>query len=421
MVTVAQRATQWMKLSRGRLVWIGATVLGVVLLALAFRASPVLVDVAEIGRDRLQVTVDDDGRTRVRERYTISAPIQGRLLRTPLDPGDRVIAADTVVAEFVPMAPNLLDSRTRAEAEARVLRAEAALGEAQARREQALTDLRFATTELARAQELFEKKVQSKEALDQRRRDEQRARQGLRAAEFAIQVATFEAEMARASLREVSGGEPAGNGSRAEADGRLRLQSPIDGSVLRVFEQSARALPSGTPILEVGNTGALEIVAEYLSQDAVRVRAGMPVEVRGFSTSDIDDAPLLRGEVRRVEPGGFTKVSALGVEEQRVNIVIDPVGDPAGWAALGDGYRVELRIILWEGENVLGVPTGALFRQDDAWATFVVDGSVARLRKVEIGKRSGLQAEVLSGLQEGERVILYPNELIADGSRVEPR
>ncbi len=430
-----------------RQLWIfGGVGIGLLaLLVVAFRPSPVLVDVALIERGTLQVSVDDDGQTRVRERYTISAPIQGSLLRVALNPGDDVRAGLTVVAEFSPRDPDLLDKRTLAETEARVARAEAALGEAAARKKQARAELQFANEELERTRVLFEKSYQSKDVLEQRQRDAQRAREGLRAADFSIQVARFEVEMARASLDEQRNGNSGGTeaGEASEAPGRsepppvrpfsaeaeqdmrgnsrrVRLRSPIDGTVLRVFEQSARALPAGTPILEVGNTRALEIVADYLSQDAVAVRPGMAVEVRGFGATSRDAqlAPL-EGEVRRVEPAGFTKVSALGVEEQRVNIVIDPVGDPERWAMLGDGYRAELRILLWKGADVLKVPIGALFRTGDAWSVFVVEDGVARLRSLEIDHRSGLEAEVVSGLSEGDRVILYPNELIRDGARVQ--
>jgi len=428
-----------MRLTRRRLT-IGAGVLIVAVLCfLALRSSPVLVDVARIERGSLRMTVDDDGQTRVRERYTISAPFQGRLLRVSLDPGDDVRANRTVVAEFSPRDPDLLDARTRAEASARVARAEAALGEARARRQQAQADLRFAEDELQRTRRLFEKNIQSKDVLDQRDRDAQRARQALRAADFAIQVASFEVEMARASL---SGEERSGDGARGNdvtdpatrqaegvpgvADGatgsrgQVQLRSPIDGKVLRVFEQSARTLAPGTPILEVGNTRALEVVADYLSQDAVLVEPGMAVEVLGFSAAGRDsEARVLTGQVRRVEPAGFTKVSSLGVEEQRVNIVVDPVGDLADWGALGDGFRVELRIVLWQADDVIRVPMGALFRIDQDWAAFVVEAGVARQRTLEIDHRSGLAAEVISGLEPGEVVVLYPNDLIQDGTRVE--
>jgi HlyD family secretion protein len=409
-----------------RLAWIAlAAALGW-LVARALRTMPVIVDVATIKRTTLTVTADDDGRTRVRERYTISAPIGGRLLRTALEPGDVVLAGETLVAEFDHVAPSLLDARQRGEAEARVRRAEAALQVAEARREQAEVDLAFADKELARVRGLVESGVQPGATLDRAERDQRSAFQGARAAAFALQVARFEHELSQASLVEPVDGDVAPphaelNGKLA-ADGRLLLRSPIDGHVLRVFEESARTMASGTPILEVGNTGALEIVADYLSQDAVKVEPGMPVVVEGWGGELPGGAEReLRGRVRVVEPGGFTKVSALGVEEQRVVIVVDPVGDEDQWARLGDGYHVELRIELWTGDDRLVVPSGALFREAGGWRVFVVEGDRAVKRDVELGRATGLEAEVRNGLAEGERVVLYPGEATADGTRIEVR
>ena len=407
--------------------------LGVVIalgLVRAFRPMAVLVDTTVVERGPLLVTADDDGRTRVRERYVISAPVDGRLLRTVLDPGDAVFAGETVVAEFAPVAPHLLDARSRAEAEARVQRAEAALLEARARRDQAEADLAFAGTELERARELAESGAGSEEALDRAKHDERRARAGLDAAEFAVQVGAYELELARASLVEppAEALEPERAGGRTldggpVAEGLVPLRSPIDGVVLRVFEESARPLTVGTPILEVGNVGALEIVADFLSQDAVRIRPGMRVVVEGYG-AELEGSAQLEGVVRVVEPGGFTKVSALGVEEQRVNVVVDLVEagpDDVDRASLGDGYRVEVRVVLWEAGDVLVVPTGALFQEDGGWFVFVVDGDRAVERAVELGRRNGLEAEVQGGLTAGERVVLYPNELIEDGVRIEGR
>lgn len=403
----------------------------VFVLVRAFDPTPVPVDVGMVRRGTLRVTVDDDGRTRVRERYTIAAPIEGRLLRTALDPGDEVRARDTVVAEFAPVAPSFLDERSRAEAAARLSRAEAAVGEAAARAQQAEADLELAVVELERARELAQRDMSARADLDVAERNERRAHEGLRAARFGVEVAGFELALARASLDEphaegaedpaVGQSENASNGDRV-VERRLRLRSPIDGRVLRVFEESARALPAGSPLLEVGNTARLEIVADYLTQDAVKVEPGMGVLVEGWGGEQPSGGEqVLEGSVRVVEPGGFTKVSALGVEEQRVNIIVDPVGDAAAWSAFGDGYRVELRIVLWEHDDVLTVPTGALFRRGDAWSAFVVEDGVAHERTVELGRRSALEAEVVSGLEAGARVVLYPSALIAEGMPVEAR
>jgi HlyD family secretion protein len=421
-----------MGLSMKRTLWIAAGVAALVLVVRAFQPMPVLVDIGDVARGRLRVTVDDDGFTRVRERYAISAPVQGRLLRPPLDPGDAVRAGETVVAEFVPVAPELLDPRSRQEAQARLLRAEAARHEAEARREQAAADLKYAVAELQRMRELAKRKIQAQGALDEAVRDEQRAREGGRAASFAVQVAEFERDLAQASLQESSveqlaetagGPSAAGRGGTDGAEDRgLTLHSPITGTVLRVFEENTRTLAAGTPILEVGNTAALEVVADYLSQDAVKVRPGMDVLVEGWGGEMAHgEEQTLSGRVRVVEPGGFTKTSALGVEEQRVNIIVDPADDDAGWAALGDGYRVELRIVLLDRADLLIVPMGAVFREGDAWMVFVDERGKARKRTIEIGAHNGLEAEIVGGLEAGERVVLYPSTLIADGTPIAAR
>ena len=203
------------------------------------------------------------------------------------------------------------------------------------------------------------------------------------------------------------------------AQRHLRIRSPISGRVLRVFEESSRPLASGAPILEVGNTGSLELVADYLTQDAVRVRRGMKVFVAGWGGRDESgEERILEATVRTVEPGGFMKISALGVEEQRVNVIADPVGDPAEWATLGDGFRVELRILLWEQSEVLRVATGALFRDREGWAVFRIEGDRAFRRSVKIGRRSALHAQVLGGLAAGDRVVLYPSDLLGDDQPV---
>jgi HlyD family secretion protein len=414
-----------MKTSMKYALWIVLAGLVALLLVRAYRGSPVLVDTAVVARGPLQVTADDDGRTRVRDSYTIGAPIAGRLVRVALEPGDDVLAGETVVAEFAPVDPGLLDARSKAEAEARRNRAEAALQETEAREGQADAELHYAEAELARISELHEQGLESRDTLDQADRNERRSREGRRAAGFAAQVARYELELARASmiehkLPEVSPED--GVSPLPPGGGRLMLRSPIDGSVLRVFEKSARTLPAGTPILEVGSTAVLEIVADYLSQDAVKIRPGMRTLIEGWGGELPDGGErTLEGVVRRVEPAGFTKVSALGVEEQRVNVIVDPAGDPSDWAGLGDGYRVELRIVLWETDNVLVVPTGALFREGQTWSVYVMEGEHARKRTVAIGNRNGLEAEVTGGLTEGERVVLYPSELVGEGSRVESR
>jgi HlyD family secretion protein len=377
------------------------------------------------------VSVEDDGRTRVRERYVISAPVDGRLLRTALEPGDSVLAGETLVAEFAPTASRLLDARTRAESQARAQRAEAALAEAEARRTAAEAELELATAQAARIRELSSKGLADDAALDQAVFDERRAQAGLEAAEFAVQVGRFEREIALASLIEPV--EEGLEGARSDAplenldgsaptDGRMLLRSPIDGAVLRVFEESARTLPAGTPILEVGNVEALEVVADFLTTDAVRIQPGQEVPLAGWG-SELGATEALAGRVRVVEPGGFTKISALGVEEQRVNVIVDldPPRPGTVLPSLGDGYRVDVEVVLWRGEDLLLVPTGALFPEAGSWFVFAIEDGRATRRELELGRQGELAAEVRSGLEQGERVVLYPSELIEDGTRVSAR
>lgn len=426
------------KLRPRTLVWLVLLALAAWAVVHALRGTPLVVDVATVRRGSLVVTVDDDGRTRVRERYTVHAPIRGRLLRTVLEAGDAVRRGDTVVAELEPIAPVLLDERSRAEAEARVSRAGAAVDEAKARREQAAADAAWAESEHARTQELVASGIAAAEQLEASERAARSAREAQRAAEFAVQVATFEAELASVALRE--GVEVRGEGAVREhavrngTDPRpddhdeiahprrsVVLHAPIDGTVLRVFEESQRTVEPGTPLVELGDLASLEIVADFLSQDAVRVRPGMRARIVGWGgEGDAGEELALQARVRVVGPSGVTKVSALGVEEQRVDVVLDPVEE--GWGALGDGYRVEVRVEVWSGDGLLLVPAGALYRSGEAWGAFVVgEGEVVGETVVRVGRRTGLMAEVLEGLEEGERVVMYPSVMVEEGVEVEGR
>jgi HlyD family secretion protein len=390
-----------------RLIRIAIVVLAVGALAFwAFRPRPVPADFGVVERGPLQVTVEDEGRTRVRDRFVVSAPVPGRMKRIELEPGDSVAAGKTVLAEFQPTDPALLDVRTRTELEGRVRAAESALGGARADRERIRADLAFAQSDLKRSNQLVKDRVIAPREMEAAERQAQSLERALQSADFAVRTAEHQLEVARAGLVQTRTG-------RSTA---IPLYSPVDGVVLRRLQESETVVPTGQPLVEVGDVRNLEIVADFLSSAAVRVKAGHPTLIDQWG----GDHPL-KGRVRRVEPSGFTKISALGVEEQRVNIIVDFDDDPASWQALGDGYRVEVRVIVWQKDDVLKVPTSSLFRHETKWAVYKVQDGRAVRQTVEIGQRSGLEAEVLNGLTTGERIVIYPSDAIADGVRIAPR
>lgn len=386
--------------------WIlGALIVGGVL-AVALWPTTTPVDVGEVARMPLRVTIDEEGETRVRRRFAVSAPVTARVLRIELEPGDPVVRDTTIVARLQPEIPPLLDARTRAEAEAARATARAALGRASAELDRARAELARLERELARERELDQSGLTTRQAVELREADVAAAAETLRAAEFARASASSEVARAEARLAMHAGGS-----------GRvLTVTAPIDGVVLRRWRESEGVVPAGEPLVELGDPDDLEVVADLLSTDAVRVAPGAAVLIEQWG----GDAPL-RGTVRRIEPAGFTKISALGVEEQRVNVVID--FDPASseWRRLGDGYRVEVRIVTWEAADVLAVPTSALFRHGDDWAVFVVEAGRVRVAPVQLGPRNQTHAEVIGGLTAGARVVLHPGDTLVDGARVAER
>ena len=372
----------------------------------AFRPRPVPADFADATRGPLEVTVEDEGRTRVRDRFVVSAPVPGRMRRIELEPGDAVVARKTVVARFQPADPQLLDVRTRAELQGRVRAAEAALGAARAERERIRTELTFARTELGRARKLVEERVIAPRELEATERQASMLERSLQSADFAVRAAEHELEIARASLVQ----------TRGDGGALIPLYSPVDGVILRRLQESEAVVPAGQPLVEIGDLRDLEIVSDLLSSAAVAVRAGQQAHIEQWG----GDRPL-RGRVRRVEPSGFTKISALGVEEQRVNVIADFDEPRATWQSLGDGYRVELRIVVWRKADVLKVPTSSLFRHESKWAVYKVMGGRAVRQTIEVGQRNGLEAEVLSGLTAGDRIVVYPSEAMGDGVEVTAR
>jgi HlyD family secretion protein len=392
------------------LFWVPLAAALAVALLWVFRPSAVAVDLVEVARGPLAVSVSDEGETRVRDMYVVSAPVPGRMRRIDLEAGDPVVADQTVVARIEPSDPAFLDVRSAAEARAGVDAAAAARTHAEAQVRRAQAELEFAQSELERIRALARSHTVSENDLDSAERRAKTTDAALAEARAELKVRQSEYQVARARLM-----PPASRRGTSDCD-CVSVYSPVSGHVLRVLTESEGVLQSGAPLVEIGDPDKLEIVVDLLSTDAVRVRPGQRAIIEAWG-----GARPLEGVVRRVEPFGFTKVSALGIEEQRVNVVIDIKEPRRQWERLGHGYRVEPRIVLWESRDVLKVPLSALFRQGQQWAVFVAQDRRAVLRPVEIGHENGLEAEVVSGLEAGERVVLHPGERVSPGVRLQPR
>ncbi|MGD9503404.1 MAG: efflux RND transporter periplasmic adaptor subunit [Syntrophobacteraceae bacterium] len=379
----------------------------------AFLPKPLPVDAAIVKRGPIRVTVDEDGKTRVKERYVVSAPIAGRLLRVRHKEGDRVEAGKTIITSIEPTAPALLDARAVAEAEAKVRTARAAKEQALHELEQRRVEREYAETQLGRMKPLFAGKAVSRQNLDEAEEKERAAGEAVEAARFGLQVAGFELEQAEAALltiRDYASGTGGGKTTRFD------VRSPIDGVVLRLVQESEVSVAAGAELVEVGNPSEIEVVVDVLSDDGVRIKPGAKVILERWGGDD-----PLAARVRLVEPSAFTKVSALGVEEQRVNVIADLIDPIAKRSRLLDRYRVDARIVVAEAEDALKAPTGALFRQDGEWRLFAVEGGKAALHAVKVGMRNDAEAEILEGAPEGARVIVYPSDKIEDGVSVTPR
>jgi HlyD family secretion protein len=387
-------------------------VLGVALLfALinALRPRPVAVESGVVTRGPLTVSVLEEGKTRIRHRYMISPPVAGYLNRVPLRAGDRIEAGKTVLAMIQPQPASFLDPRARAEAEARVKAVEAAKMQRETQIERAQAALDLAQKELVRAKDLKKSGAISTKEWDAVENQVNILTREVHTAQFALQVAEFELTQAQAALTQVQ--TPATENAHP-----LEILAPVNGFVLNVFEENARTIPAGTQIMEVGDPTDLEAEIELLSSDAVGVQPGADVSIEQWG----GEAPL-RGKVTVVEPGGYTKISALGVEEQRVKVRVNFVEPLPPGVTFGDRYRVEARIVTWHGGNVLQVPTGALFRRGGDWMTFRIESGKARQAKVEIGHNNGVGAEVRGGVAEGQRVIVHPPDAVTEGSSVQSR
>lgn len=393
-------------MTRGRIALILLALALAAALAWGFSPKAVPVETEPAAKGTLSVTVEEEGKTRVRERYVVSAPVAGYARRIDLKVGDPV-AAGQVLAALEPARSADLDPRSRAQAQARVSAAEAAWQAARDQARAAVSAADLARQNLARTQALSGQKFVSQAAVDQASTEQQRAQAARDAAEQSVNVARYDLEAARAALMQAGA---------AVGKAVVNVTSPVAARVLKVVHESEGTVAAGQSLIEVGNPETLEVEVEVLSTSAVKIAPGTPVHLDRWG----GDKPL-DGRVRVVEPTGFTKVSALGVEEQRVRVIVDIVAPREQWTRLGDGYRVEAAFVIWEGKDVLTAPTSALFRNGNDWAVFVAEGGRAVLKPVKIGQRNGLRAQVLSGLNAGEAVITHPDDKIASGVKVKSR
>lgn len=379
---------------------LGVGVVAVIaLIVIVLRPEPLAVELAQMQTGPMQVTVEDEGETRSHDRFVISAPVSGRLLRLDLHAGDH-LAENELVAQIAPLPLSL---RERDELTARVTLAESLQREAAQLALSAEQDLAQALREQQRVRTLHQQGFMAAQAMERAGQLASTASIAAEAARFRLKAAAAEVRVARSGLGSAS---PGHRGDLA----LVQVRSPMAGQILRLHEESERVLPAGTPILTLGDVNKMELVIELLSSEAVKVKPGMPVLVEGWGGDQ-----ALRATVRLIEPYAVTKVSALGIEEKRTNVIADFVG-PSG--PLGDGYRITARIVVWQNPQVLKAPVSALFRCDASWCAYVVDQGVARRRVVEIGQRNQLEAQVLSGLAAGQAVIRYPANTVRDGTRV---
>jgi HlyD family secretion protein len=375
-------------------------------LFLAFRPAPLRVEVAEVRTAPFERVVGEDGRTRVRERYVVSAPLAGRLARIKLKAGDDVRAGG-VVAVLWPSAPAMIDTRTHGELTERVGAAAAAVEQARANVAREEAALAKAEIDLARQKKLQGEGFLSPSVLDQTELAVRVQSKALEAARFAREGAQHDLAQARAALLRAQ------EGAAIQRPGAAwQITSPVDGRVLRVLQENETTVTVGAPLLEVANALDLEIVVDVLSSDATQIPAGAPVRIEAGPGSP------LHGRVRRVEPSAFTKVSALGVEEQRVNVIIDFDGMPAKDRGIGDGYRVDVLIVTFARDDAIVLPVASLFRHGDDWAVFVIEGGRAQLREVRLGGRNDREAWIEAGASPGEQVIVYPGDAVREGARV---
>lgn len=377
----------------------------ILLVVWGFLPSPIPVNVDQARVDLLEVTIEDEGRTQVADRYTVSSPVTGYCLRIQYEVGDTVTANQELFQ--VQPVPDLISARQREVAQAQLRAAESRLELTRENLNLAGEEKRMADLELERIQTIFDEGIGSEQGLDNARLTARRAAAQMASSEFSLNIAGHEVEAAESALRsfQASGGQE-----------QVAIGAPVNGRLLKIHQESEGTVQAGTPIMEIGDPSSLEIKVDLLSTDVVRVRAGTPVRIKRWGSDTVLD-----GIVRVVEPSGYTRVSALGVEEQRVPVIVDILSPRQQWQALGDGYRVVVEFMIWQGDNVLQVPSSSLFRTGEEWGLFSVDEGAARFRKVEVGYQSGLNTQIIDGLAAGETVLTHPDERIEDGVRVEIR
>lgn len=384
------------------------------LLVYAFIPERMKVDIIEVTKGDLLITMEGEGKTRIHDIYVVSTPIDGRITRIDSEPGDRVIAGKTIIANMYPANPQFLDKRSEIQAKADVQGARAALALANARVKQAKAQLEFDLLDFKRTEELFKKHTVSQSGLERAELRLKTLRAELETAESNQQVMISRLEAAKARLLQPEETDIAA--SINEEDCQICIHSPVDGRVLRILHKSESIVPVGTPLVEIGNPSDLEINIEMLSTNAVRVNVGDEALIKRWGGSED-----IRAQVRVIEPSGFTKISALGVEEQRVNVILSFTDPRDKWQALGDAFRVEAAIIIERADKVIKIPLSSLFRQNELWSVFkVVDGTVV-LQEVKVGHRNDRFAEIINGLNVGEKIITHPGNNVEEGIGVEQR
>jgi len=396
-------------LSRRKVLIVSIILVVVIILIYGFLPKTREVDIVSVIRGPLHVTIEEEARTRLKERFSISAPTAGYMRRVNVKVGDSVKKGQ-VVTVLDPLRSQTLDPRSRASAEASVISAEASLKAVQERERVAAADADYLEQRRDRLKVLLDKNSISRDQFDQINSEARKARALQLSAVAEVNLARSELERAKINLQNFA------DVKRGEMNNSFAVPSPVSGTVFRVYRESEGAVNMGEPLIDIGDSSDLEVRAEVLSSDAVRIKKGTKVLFKRWG----NDEPL-KGEVRIVEPAGFTKISSLGVEEQRVLVIVDITSPPDKWSVLGDGFRMEAHFVVWEGENILQIPSSALFRSGDKWAVFVEEGGRARKRIVEVGQRNGLAAQIKSGLKEKEMVLAYPDDTISEGTKVRQR